>query len=117
MPICDDEEMLKVADLAMAFKLFCVIPVLGIMQYFLSAAPLGTALTLCLGIRASAQTLYRAPIYDNSIRGGDAYRGGNRTYYTVPDNDIYRNRIYDMQLRDDNGKIYNCNNIGSCRPQ
>jgi hypothetical protein len=87
------------------------------MQYHLSSALLGLTFALCLCIQASAQTLYRAPAYDNSIRGGEAYRGGNRTFYTVPNNDMYRNRIYDMQLRDDNGKIYNCNNIGSCRPQ
>lgn len=64
---------------------------------------------------ATAQTLYRAPIYDNSLNGGPAYRGGGETYYQVPDNSINRNTLYDSQLKDSNGNIYNCNSLGNCQ--
>jgi hypothetical protein len=64
---------------------------------------------------ASAQTLYRSPMYDNSLRGGPAYRGGGQTYYQVPDNSLKRNTLYDSQLQDRQGNVYNCNSLGSCR--
>jgi len=66
---------------------------------------------------SNADTLYRSPIHDNSLYGGPAYRGGGTTYYTVPDNSIHRNTLYDSQLRDRDGNTYNCNSLGSCSPR
>ena len=66
---------------------------------------------------ASADTLYRSPIHDNSLYGGDAYRGGGKTYYSVPDDSIHRNSLYDSQLRDREGNMWNCNSLGSCSPR
>ena len=62
-----------------------------------------------------ADTLYRSPLYDNSLYGGEAYRGGGKTYHTIPDNSIQRNSLYDSQIKDRDGNIYNCNSFGSCR--
>ena len=62
-----------------------------------------------------ADTLYRSPLYDNSLYGGEAYRGGGKTYHTIPDNSIQRNSLYDSQIKDRDGNIYNCNSLGSCR--
>ncbi len=64
-----------------------------------------------------AQTLYRYELGDNNIMrpGGKAYRGGGETYYTVPENDLFRNKLYDSQIRDSAGNIYNCDSFGNCR--
>lgn len=61
-----------------------------------------------------AQTLFRDPLYDSPLYGGPAYRGNGQIYYQVPDNSIHRNRLYDSQLRNQDGDLYNCDSIGIC---
>ena len=61
----------------------------------------------------SADTLYRSEMDDGLW--GEGYRGGGRSYQAVPDNDIYRNSLYDKTLRDDEtGDYYDCDYIGGC---
>jgi len=62
----------------------------------------------------SADTLYRSEMDDGLW--GRGYRGGGRSYQALPDNDIYRNTLYDETLRDDQtGEYYDCDYIGGCR--
>ncbi len=61
----------------------------------------------------SADTLYRSEIDDGLW--GEGYRGGGKSYQAVPDDDIYRNTLYDKTLRDDEtGDYYDCDYIGGC---
>lgn len=69
----------------------------------------------CFQNSIKADYLYRNEAYDNSIYG-KAYRSGSgKTYYEMDDDDPYRSSIYDSQIKDREGNIYNCNSIGSCK--
>tara|TARA_S200000501_G_scaffold185501_1_gene174536 strand:+ start:471 stop:725 length:255 start_codon:yes stop_codon:yes gene_type:complete len=64
---------------------------------------------------SKAETVYRNELYDNSLTGGEAYTGGGETYYSIPESDLRRNSLYDYQLEDRDGNIYNCDSLGRCR--
>ena len=83
-------------------------------RYVFAAGIFSVAGLAILPLTSYSDTLYRSTIHDNSLYGGPAYRGGGKTYYTVPDNSIHRNSLYDSQLKDRDGNTYNCNSLGSC---
>ena len=54
---------------------------------------------------------------EDGIRDQPRSRGLGDVYKRqLPDNDIYRNTLYDKTLRDDQtGEFYDCDYIGGCR--
>ena len=84
------------------------------LKAFFSASIIAIAGLGMVTTSSMSDTLYRSPLYDNSLRGGPSYRGGGKTYYTVPENSLRRNSLYDSQLQDSDGNMYNCNSLGSC---